>query len=74
MATHQPHSPQRSISNSAQRVKAAGFKINAEKTFFTRDNLEYLGFKITRLGIIPLPDKVKAIKDIAVDIHSCRIG
>ena len=32
-----------------------------------RDNLEYLGFKITRQGIIPLQDKVQAIKHIAID-------
>ena len=30
----------------------AGFKINAEKSFITRDNLEYLGCKITRQGIM----------------------
>ena len=28
--------------------KPAGFKTNAEKSFFTKDNLEYIGFKITR--------------------------
>ena len=28
-----------------KKLKAAGFKINAEKSFFARDNLEYLGFK-----------------------------
>ena len=26
-------------------VKAAGFKVNAAKSFFARDNLEYLGLK-----------------------------
>ena len=30
------------------KVKPAGFKINAEKSLFARDNLEYLGFIITR--------------------------
>ena len=49
-----------------KKSKAAGFKINAKKSFFARDNLEYLGFKISRQGIMPLPDKVQAIKDIAV--------
>ena len=39
-----------------KKLKAAGFKINAEKSFFTRDNLEYLGFQITREGIMLLPD------------------
>ena len=42
-----------------KKLNAAGFKINEEKSFFSKDNLEYLGFKIT------LPDKVQAIKDIA---------
>ena len=40
--------------------------MNAEKSFFAKDKLEYLGFKITRNGIMPLPDKVQAIKNIAV--------
>ena len=48
------------------KLKAAGFKINAEKLKFARDSLEYLGFLITREGIMPLPEKVQAIKDIAV--------
>ena len=37
------------------KLKTAGFKINAEKSFLARDSLEYLGFKITRQGIMPLP-------------------
>ena len=40
--------------------------MNAEKSFFARDELEYLGFKITREGMMPLPDKAEAIKNIAV--------
>ena len=47
-----------------KKLKAAGFKINAEKSFFVKDKLEYLGFTITRQGIIPLPDKVQAINHI----------
>ena len=40
-----------------------GFKVNAEKYFFARNEL---GFRITKQGIMPLPDKVKAIKNTAV--------
>ena len=43
-----------------------GFKVNAEKSFFARNELEYLGFRITRQGIMPLPGKVEAIKNIPV--------
>ena len=38
------------------KLKSADFKVNEEKSFFVSDELEYLGFKITREGIIPLPD------------------
>ena len=31
-----------------RKLKAAGFVINVDKSFFARDNLEYLGFKIAR--------------------------
>ena len=47
------------------KLQNAGFKINAEKSFFAKDELDYLGFKITRNGIMPLPDKVQAIQNIA---------
>ena len=40
--------------------------MNAEKTFFARNELEYLGFKIPRECILLLLDKVEAIKTIAV--------
>ena len=48
------------------KLKAAGFKMNVEKLFFARDNLEYVGFKITRQGMMPLLDKVQAAKYVAV--------
>ena len=40
------------------KLKAAGFKVNAKKLFFARDNLEYLGYKISRQGVMTLPDEV----------------
>ena len=42
------------------------FKVNAEKSFFSTNRLECIGFRITRQGIIPSPDKVGAIKNIVV--------
>ena len=48
------------------KLQKAGFKVNADKSFFAQDQLEYLGFKITRNGIMPLPDKVQAIQNLAV--------
>ena len=44
----------------------AGFKVNTKKSVFAINELEYLGFKITREDIMPLPGRVEAIKNIAV--------
>ena len=54
------------VSKAFKILQKAGFKVNAEKSFFAKSELDYLGFKITREGIMPLPDKVEAIKNIAV--------
>lgn len=46
------------------RIKEAGLKINAKKSFFGRDELEYLGYWISRKGIQPISKKVEAIKNL----------
>jgi Reverse transcriptase (RNA-dependent DNA polymerase) len=48
-----------------QQLENARLKVNGNKSFFARTELEYLGYWITRNGIKPLPDKVKAIMRIA---------
>ena len=49
-----------------KRLREAGLKVNAKKSFFAESKLEYLGFLITRNGIMPLPKKVEALQNIAV--------
>ena len=44
-----------------KRLRQAGLKVNAKKSFFAREELEYLGYWITRDGIQPTASKVKAI-------------
>ncbi len=46
------------------RLRDAGLKIHAKKSFFGRTELEYLGYWITREGVQPLPKKVQAILNI----------
>ena len=46
------------------RIQEAGLKINAKKSFFGRDELEYLGYWISRKGIQPIAKKVEAIKNL----------
>jgi RNase H-like domain found in reverse transcriptase/Reverse transcriptase (RNA-dependent DNA polymerase)/Integrase zinc binding domain len=48
-----------------QRLQDAGLKINANKSFFCQTELEYLGYWITRNGIMPVPKKIEAILKIA---------
>ena len=35
-----------------------------QKSFFDKDSLEYLGYKITTKGIMPIANKIDAIKAI----------
>jgi len=48
-----------------RRLQGAGLKVTITKSFFARSQLEYLGYWITRNGIKPVYDKVKAIMKIA---------
>jgi hypothetical protein len=48
-----------------RRIRGAGLKINANKSFFARGELEYLGYWITREGIQPVTKKIDAIHNIA---------
>ena len=47
------------------RLQEAGLKVNVSKSSFCKDELEYLGFWITRKGVQPLTKKVEAILKIA---------
>jgi hypothetical protein len=46
------------------RVQSAGLKVNARKSFFGVNKLEYLGYAISAEGISPIPKKVEALKAI----------
>ena len=42
-------------------LERAGFRANVRKCFFAQDNLDYLGYHLTRNSIQPQPKKVEAI-------------
>jgi hypothetical protein len=46
------------------RVQSAGLKVNARKSFFGVNKLEYLGYAISTEGISPISKKVEALKAI----------
>lgn len=43
-------------------MNSAGLKVNAEKSFFGRSELSYLGYHVSREGVRPDTKKVEAIK------------
>ena len=47
-----------------QRLAEAGLKVNADKSFFCRTEIEYLGFWVSKQGIQPLTKKVQAIREM----------
>jgi len=47
------------------RLAGAGLKVNATKSHFCQDELEYLGYLINRKGVRPTMKKVEAIMNIA---------
>ena len=44
-----------------ERLRNAGLRVNATKSTFLASEIEYLGYLLTRDGIKPQPEKVKAI-------------
>ena len=48
-----------------KRLQHAGLRVNVKKSFFAKEELEYLGYWISRHGIQPTTAKVHAIGNIA---------
>ena len=48
-----------------QQLKKAGLKVNATKSNFCKDEIDYLGYLLTREVIKPQPKKVKSIHRMA---------
>ena len=48
------------------RLQKAGLKVKARKYFFGAHKFEYLGYHVTRDGVMPIPQKFEAIQTLAV--------
>ena len=48
------------------RLQKAGLKVSASKSFFGTHKFYYLGYHVTRDGVMPIPRKVEAIQALAV--------
>ena len=47
------------------RLQKAGLKVNARKSCFSAHKFDYLGYHVTRDGLMPIPKKVEAIQALA---------
>ena len=48
------------------RLQKAGLTVNASKSCFGAHTLDYLGYHVTREGVMPIPKKVEAIQALTV--------
>ena len=48
------------------RLQKSGVKVNASKSCFGAHKFDYLGYHVTRDGVMPIPKKVEAIQALAV--------
>ena len=48
------------------RLHKAGLKVNARKTCFGAHKFDYLGYHVTRDGVMPIPKKAEAIQYLEV--------
>ena len=48
------------------RLQKAGLKVNASKSCFGAHKFDYLGYHVTREGVMPIPKKFEAIQSLAV--------
>ena len=48
------------------RLQKSGLKVNASKYCFGAHKFDYLGYHVTRYGVMPIPNKVEAIQALAV--------
>ncbi|KAE9242966.1 hypothetical protein PF004_g6370 [Phytophthora fragariae] len=57
-----------------ERFRAAGFKLKMKKCRWGRDQVAFLGHIVTPSGILPNPEKVKAVMNVARphDLHTVR--
>ena len=58
-----------------ERIKRAGLKLHPGKCTFLRQEVSFLGHKISGAGIMTEPDKVVAVRDLPTptDIHQLRL-
>ena len=56
-----------------EKFQKAGLKIKFSKCEFFKTHLHYLGHRISADGLEPLPEKLKAIKNLA-PTRKCRQG
>lgn len=55
------------------RLRSAGLSIKLDKCQFCRKELTFLGYRVTKEGILPNEEKVKAVVDFATPVNAKQV-
>ena len=68
-ATHLTH-----LESVFQRFQKYNLKLKTEKCNFAQQQLRYLGYLVTPDGLLPDPEKIRAVRDLAVPTTKSQLG
>ena len=65
----------KSLEEVLKRLDKAGLRVKMKKREFVKPEVDYLGHKIDKAGLHPLPDKVQAIQDAPtpLSVHELKL-
>lgn len=63
IASIDPEEHKRHVRTVFQRLRDYGLVINLAKSKFAQEKVEFLGYLVSKDGVLPLPDRVKAVLD-----------
>ncbi len=50
------------VDEALKRLRTKNMAVNAEKTYWAVEEVDYLGFRLTKQGVLPQPKKIRAIQ------------
>ena len=52
------------LKETLERIKNAGIKLNPDKCEYRKEEIEYFGHKISKAGVQPSPERIRAIREM----------
>lgn len=61
------------VDKALSRLETKNLAVNAQKTFWCVDKVDYLGFRLTKQGVLPQPKKVDAITGMRAPTNKTQV-